>query len=155
MTDLGCAASVAMRARVAFVFAGLAAGLTACSGSQPESVSEPRAGLACVDDSRHCIEQRQSTLHAMVGDRERKWVKEPASPQAYASGVRLFAFKTRKKDLTCDELSVGKREADAGPGVLRGAGSSGLSPAQVSRGVMLAGEVARELSNEMRRRCKV
>ena len=84
-----------------------------------------------------------------------KWVKEPASPQAYASGVRLFAFKTRKKDLTCDELSAGKREADAGPGVLRGAGSSGLSPAQVSRGVMLAGEVARELSNEMRRRCKV
>lgn len=137
------------------MLAGIVTGLTACSGSQPESMPEPRAGLACVDDSRHCIEQRQSTLHAMVGDRERKWVREPASPQAYASGVRLFAFKSRKKDLTCDELSAGKREADAGPGALRGAGGSGLSPAQVSRGVMLAGEVSRELANEMKRRCKV
>ena len=90
----------------------------------------------------------------MVGDKDRKWVREPASPQAYASGVRLFAFKSRKKDLSCDELAVGRREADAGPGVLRGSGGSGLSPAQVSRGVMLSSEVSKELSNEMQRRCK-
>ena len=90
----------------------------------------------------------------MMSDRERRWVREPANPQAYASGVRLFAFKSRKKDLNCDELSAGKREAEAGPGVLRGAGGSGLSPAQISRGVMLANEVSKELSNEMRRRCK-
>ena len=136
------------------LLAGLAGGLAACSGGQPETTAEARAGLSCVDDSRHCIDQRQTALRSMVGDKDRKWVREPASPQAYASGVRLFAFKSRKKDLSCDELAVGRREADAGPGVLRGGGGSGLSPAQVSRGVMLAGEVSKELSNEIQRRCK-
>lgn len=154
MNNPGCATDIAMRLAAIAVLGTLAAGLAACSGSQPEGIPEPRAGLACIDDSKHCIEQRQSTLHSMVGDRDRKWVREPASPQAYASGVRLFAFKTKKKDLSCDELAVGKREADAGPGVLRGSGGSGMSPAQVSRGVMLAGEVGKELSNEMKRRCK-
>lgn len=142
------------RVAVLAVLAGLAAGLAACSGSQPDANVETRAGLSCVDDSRHCIDQRQTALRSMVGDKDRKWVREPASPQAYASGVRLFAFKSRKKDLSCDELAVGRREADAGPGVLRGSGGSGLSPAQVSRGVMLSSEVSKELSNEMQRRCK-
>ena len=139
-------------ARVA-ALAALAA-LGACSGSQPETTPETRAGLGCVDDSKHCIDQRQTALRAMVGDKDRKWIREPASPQAYASGVRLFAYKSRKKDLNCEELAVGRREADAGAGVLRGPGGSGLSPAQVSRGVMLSGEVAKELASEMGRRCR-
>ncbi len=154
MIDLGCAAGSARRIVTIAALGVVAVGLGACSGSQPEAISEPRAGLACIDDSKHCIDQRQSTLHSMVGDRDRKWVRESASPHAYASGVRLFAFKTKKKDLSCEELAVGRREADAGPGVLRGAGGSGMTPAQVSRGVMLAGEVSKELSNEMKRRCK-
>lgn len=152
MNDFARAAEFAKRV---VAVAAVAAGLVACSGAQPEGNSEPRAGLACIDDSKHCIDQRQSTLHSMVGDRDRKWVRESASPHAYASGVRLFAFKTKKKDLSCDELAVGKREADAGPSVLRGSGGAGMSPAQVSRGVMLAGEVSKELANEMKRRCKV
>ena len=142
------------RMAVAALLVGLGLGLSACSGSQSDVTPEPRAGLGCVDDSKHCIDQRQSALRSMVGDKDRKWVREPASPQAYASGVRLFAFKTKKKDLTCDELAAGKREADAGPGVLRSSGGSRMSPAQVSRGVMLAGEVSKELSNEIKRRCK-
>ncbi len=129
-------------------------GLGACSGAQQEQLPEQRAGLGCVDDSKQCIDQRQSTLKSMMSDRDRKWVREAPTPQAYASGVRLFAFKSRKKDLTCDELAVGKREADAGPGALRGPGGTGLSPAQVSRGVMLAGEVGKELSVELQRRCR-
>ncbi len=133
---------------------GASLAIGACSQSQPESLPETRAGLGCVDDSKHCIDQRQSTLKSMMADTDRKWVREGATPQAYASGVRLFAFKSRKKDLSCDELAVGKREAEAGPGVLRGAGGGGLSPAQVSRGVMLAGEVGKELGVEMKRRCR-
>ena len=144
----------ARRRALSALLAGLCLSLAACSGSQPDTTPEPRAGLGCVDDSKHCIDQRQTVLRSMVGDKDRKWVREPASPQAYASGVRLFAFKTRKKDLTCDELAAGRREADAGPGILRGSGGSGLSPAQVSRGVMLAGEVSKELSSEMKRRCR-
>lgn len=132
--------------------AGLAA--SACSAGL-ESDAGSRVGLGCVDDSRHCIEQRRATLNAIMADRERKWIHEPATPAAYASGVRLFAFKTRKGELSCEELAAGRREADGAATALRGPAAAGLTPAQVARGVMLGGEVSRELAAEMKRRCKV
>ena len=90
----------------------------------------------------------------MVADKNRRWVKEPATAGSYASGVRLFAYKSRKRDLTCEELAHGRREADAAPLALRGPSAAGLSPAQISRGSMLAAEVSKELAVEMKRRCK-
>jgi hypothetical protein len=68
--------------------------------------------------------------------------------------VRLFALKTKKKELSCDELAHGKREADAARASLANAGSK-LTHAQVTRGNMLATEVSRELGREMKARCKV
>jgi hypothetical protein len=133
----------------------LAAGVGACSGMDFTPDKEKRAGFACVDDSNHCIEQRSAALKSIMADRERKWIREPATPEAYASGVRLFAFKVRKKELNCNELAVGRREAEAAPTVLRGAASAGLTPAQVSRGIMFGTEVSRELTAELNRRCKV
>ena len=137
-------------AGVAVCLAVLAGG---CASSAPPEIATPRAGLGCVDDSFECISQRKATLQAMVGDPARKWVKEPPSPAAYASGVRLFAFKNKKKDLSCEELAHGRKEADAAPAALRSNGT-GLTPAQVSRGAMLAHDVGRELGNEYNRRCK-
>ena len=67
-----------------------------------------------------CVEQRQVTLKSMIADKDRKWVKEPATPQAHASGVRLFAFRSRKKELSCEELAHGRREADGVPKALKG-----------------------------------
>jgi len=121
-------------------------------------LDDSRAGLSCVDDSPQCIERRQTTLKSMLSDKERRWVKEAPTPQAHASGVRLFAFRSAKSDLTCDELGHGRREAEAAPLVLKGAlkGQGGLSPAQVSRAALLAGEVQRELAAEIRRRrCRI
>jgi hypothetical protein len=112
-------------------------------------------GMNCVDDSKHCIDERTSALRSIINDRDRKWVKEPATPAAYASGVRLFAFKHHKRSLSCEELAIGRREADNANSALRGAGSGSLTPAQVSRGAMLGAEVSRELATEMQRRCKV
>lgn len=127
--------------------------LSGCAGSDgPEIVTAP--GLGCVDDSVDCITKRQAALRGLVGDKDRKWVKEPATAASYASGVRLFAYKTKKKELSCDELAAGRKEADGAPGVLRGPQAAGLTPAQASRGIMLAGEVSRELGNEHARRCK-
>lgn len=137
---------------LALALATLAA---ACASDQVDITTDTRPGLTCVDDSRQCIDQRQTALRNFMADRERRWVREPATPQAYASGVRLFAFKGRKKDLTCDELAIGRREADAAPGVLNGAGAASLTPAQVSRSTLLAAEVSRELAVEMKRRCRV
>jgi hypothetical protein len=136
------------RSAVAAACGGLCLLLSACSG-----FGDPRAGLSCVDDSKECVDQRQATLNSMLADQDRKWVKEPAGAQAHASGVRLFAFRSRKKELSCEELAMGRREADSVPKTLKG--NKDLSPAQISRANMFAAEVSKELAAEMRsRRCK-
>ncbi len=133
----------------------LVIGLGGCSTTQESLSAGPVGGsTTCVDDSRHCIDQRQAALRAMIADKQRTWVRHPASPATYAAGVRLFAFKIKKKELTCEELTLGFKEASAGPGILRGSGGRGLSTAQIARGTMLAAEVERELGTERRRRCR-
>jgi hypothetical protein len=129
---------------------GLGIVASACSG-----LEDQRAGLSCIDDSPDCVDQRQATLKSMLADEDKKWVKEPTNPQAHASGVRLFAFRSRKKELSCEELAVGRREADSVPKSLKGPEGKSMSPAQVSRANMFAAEVSKELAVEMRaRRCK-
>lgn len=128
-------------------------GLPGCGGG-PEPPIGVWTDVKCIDDSPACIAQRQSTLRSMLADRDRRWVKQSASADSYASGVRLFAFKSRKKELSCDELAFGRREAEAGPAILRGPAGKHLTPAQVSRGAILSTEVSRELSIEMQRRCR-
>lgn len=138
---------------VIIALSGASLWATACSGLM--GLDDNKAGLSCIDDSPQCVEQRQATLKSMLADPDRKWIKEPASPQAHASGVRLFAYRSHKKQLTCEELAHGRREADSAGKALRGPEGKGLSPAQVSRATMFAAEVSKELVAEMRaRRCK-
>ena len=92
------------------VLAALAAGCAMNTGS----VTSPLAGLNCIDDSVDCIGKRKATLNYFTTDPSRSWVRQrPTSPYAYASGVRLFAFKKKKKELSCTELKLGRSEADA------------------------------------------
>ncbi len=130
---------------------GLCLCLAACSGFG----EDPRAGLSCLDDSKECVERRQTTLNAYLADGDHAWVREAPTPQAHASGVRLFAFRSRKKELNCEELARGRREADSVARSLRGPEGKELSPALIARATMFASEVSKELSAEMRaRRCK-
>jgi hypothetical protein len=110
------------------------------------------SSLNCVDDSPQCVSHRQTALRSMVADKSKSWVKQPADASAHASGVRLFALRQRRRDLSCEELAHGKREADAAPAVLR-ASTGRLTHAQIARGVILAGEVSRDLSREQAKRC--
>lgn len=151
MSVLHAMASAANLALVAGILGLGACTLGACAISSPEIGA--RAGLGCVDDSPECVNRRQATLRHMMNDRSRSWVHEAPTPEAYASGVRLFAYKSKKKELTCDELRRGKLEADTARTSLNSVGDR-LTPAQVSRSVMLAGEVGRELEREINRRCK-
>lgn len=143
------------RAIHAVALFALAACLSACSGSVIDGGSDGAAAIhhGCVDDSKACIDQRQGALRSLQSDRTHTWVRQPATVNSYATGVRLFAFKTEKARLSCDELVIGKREADAAPGVLRSPQAHGLNPAIVSRGLMFATEVSRELDREQQRRC--
>ena len=131
------------------------AALAGCSGAVTQSEGwAPITNHGCVDDSKTCIEQRQATLRSLQADKSRSWVRQPANVNAYATGVRLFAYKTEKTRMTCDELGIGRREADGAPSVLRSPQATGLNPAIVSRGLMFATEVSRELTREQQqRRC--
>jgi hypothetical protein len=123
--------------------------LAACSGVNVDD----RAGLSCVDDTPQCVASREATLKSMLADKDRSWVREVPTPRAHATGVRLFAFRSKKAELSCDELGYGRREAEAAPKALKG--QQGLSPAQISRASLFAVEVQRELAAEMkRRRCR-
>jgi hypothetical protein len=135
--------------KMAAALAGFCLALSACS-----SVSlDDRAGLNCIDDSAECVAQRSATLKSMLADKDKRWVKEPATPQAHASGVRLFAFRSKKSELSCDELVLARKEAETAPKALKG--QQGLSPAQISRASLFAAEVGKELAAEMKkRRCR-
>jgi len=144
------------RILVSASIAALASVLASCGTMNLETSATLPPRADCVDDSPPCVERRGAALREMMADPKRRWVREPANAHSYAAGVRLFAFRSRKRELTCDELSLGKREADAAPMVLNGPDSGPLSPAQKSRGTMLAAEVSKELASEMRRRgCRV
>jgi hypothetical protein len=141
--------------RTAMVAAVGALGMLLCACSGLFGPDENRAGLACLDDTPQCIEQRQSTLKTMLADKNHGWVKETATPQAHASGVRLFAFRSMKKDMNCEELAHARKEADSAGKSLHGPESKNLSPAQISRATLFAAEVSKELAAEMKtRRCK-
>ena len=126
--------------------------ISACSNGGINS--DTRSGLVCVDDSKTCIERRQQTLKHLISDPDRSWIRQRASPKAYASGVRMFALKSKKPDLTCEELKLGRQEAARAPIVMKAGKSAGLTPAQISRTKMLAQETARDLGREIKRRCK-
>ena len=127
--------------------------LSACSGFG--SLDDSRGGLSCIDDSPECVERREATLKSMLADKNRTWLREPATPQAHASGVRLFAFRSKKAELTCEELAHARKEAESAPKALKATGVQGLSLAQISRASLFAAEVNKELAAEMKkRRCR-
>lgn len=147
--------SIFARVRAGLVLAAAATGLAGCSAeiSKPETQVQ---NFGCVDDSPGCITQRQTALRQLQTDQGRTWVRQPASINSYATGVRLFAFKTEKQRLTCDELAVGRREAAAAPGVLRSPQAMAIQPQIRNRSLMLADEVSKELGRESQRKaCRV
>ncbi|MGH1418600.1 MAG: hypothetical protein ACRBCJ_07065 [Hyphomicrobiaceae bacterium] len=137
--------------KFAYIIA-LAMALSGCANGSTATVTT-NSGLRCVDDSSHCIKQRQYALNAMLSDPANRWVHQTVSADAYASGVRLFAFKKKKKQLPCGDLRRGHQEAQNARTVLNGPSAKHLSSGQIARGAMLGTEVARELKREIRRRC--
>ena len=121
----------------------------------PNPPSGLNASLNCVDDSANCLRQRRAALTRIMSDPSAKWINEPPTANADASGVRLFAYKKRKRQLSCGQLRIGYAEAKGARQRLRASSNQQLTPALISRGALLGDEVAGELRREMRRRgCK-
>jgi hypothetical protein len=142
---------VALLATGCFALAGLAG----CASSGVSPSTGLSAGLNCVNDSSDCLAKRRAALTEIMSDKSAKWIEQPATARADASGVRLFAYKQRRRELDCRQLRIGYLEARGARQRLRAARGTELTPALISRGAILGDEVARDLKQEIRRRnCK-
>jgi len=81
----------------------------------------------------------------MMKDPKRDWIGQPESPEAYASGTRLFAYRGLRKKLTCSELKRGLEDINTA--------KASLEPARHARTHALMTDVARELDAERGKRC--
>ena len=97
-------------------------------------------GESC-STTEKCAEQ----LRKMIKDPKRDWIGRPQSPEIYANGTRLFAYRALRKKLTCNELKRALEDATATPSLL---------PAQYERVRVLATAVAQELKSEQDKRCR-
>lgn len=139
----------------AFLAAGCLAVLSGCAILTPSLTQSSGTGANCVDDSARCLAERRTALNAIMSDKSASWINQAPTATTDASGVRLFAFKQRKRQLNCAQLRTGYREASTARQRLRSSNNPKLTPALISRGAILGDEVARELKREMKRRkCK-
>ena len=139
-------------ARAASLVALLAASLlAACSGTEPPP--PPNAAAGCVDDSKHCIEMRGQALKAMLADTKRAWVTKPETPAAYATGVKLFAYRGTRDKMTCAELAHGREETRSMPQTLKPGSVPGMNDSRLAQVRDRSGQVNKELSKEFDRAC--
>jgi hypothetical protein len=133
------------------LLAGLASG---CALVQSPGLNTSTVDVGCVDDTRRCLDKRKADLEAIMADKSRRWIAQPATPATYASGIRMFAFMKLKKKLTCHELQIGLDEAGRARASLNSARNH-LTNGQIARGALLGDEVATHMRKEMkRRRCR-
>jgi hypothetical protein len=91
-------------------------------------------------------EKCAAELKIMLSDPIRNWVGQQQSPDGYANGTRLFAYRSLRKKLTCDELGRALVEIEAV--------SPSLQAARYEAARKLMSEVRRELSEERTKRCR-
>lgn len=146
-----CLASKACLGIAALACVLLAAACAPIS-SAPEASNNPAAG--CVDDSKHCIDKRMSTLKTMVSDQRRSWVYQQESPASYATGVKLFAYRATKAQLTCAELSHGRKETADAALSLKSGSVPGMNDSRLAQVRDMSSQVSKELGREFDKACK-
>ncbi|MEO0620117.1 MAG: hypothetical protein AAFZ01_12675 [Pseudomonadota bacterium] len=125
-----------------------AAVLAGCASTQGPPVA------TCLDDSQSCVSQRRATLNAMLADPQRKWVSARPGPRVYATGVRLFAWRKTKAQLSCGELQAGIAETGRARQTLAGP-MGGASRTRIGQIIALSDDVNGELKKVARgKRCR-
>lgn len=95
----------------------------------------------------------KTVLKTMIDNPDRSWVGQPQSPEAYANGTRLFAYRVLRQKLSCGELTRAVEEMRVASKSLGGS-VPGVAPEQVSRTRALSTQVEGELAKERARRCR-
>jgi hypothetical protein len=122
------------------------------SGASAPNVERSQSALAgkylSCEKPEKCIDR----LRALVSNPDRRWVKQPEEPAAFANGVRLFAYMALQKQLTCDELAAALVETENAEKSFRGT-VPGVRPLQVVAARRLSVRIARDLRAETAARC--
>jgi hypothetical protein len=92
-------------------------------------------------------------LKTLIDSPDRTWIGQRPSPDAYANGTRLFAYRALRRQLTCGELSMAVDELSAVTKTL-GNSAAGMSAEQASRTRALCSQVQGELAKEREGRCR-
>ena len=92
-------------------------------------------------------------LKTMIDSPDRGWIGQRQTPDVYANGTRLFAYRALRKRLTCGELSLAVNELSAASRTLGGP-VAGMSAEQQTRTRALCTQVEGELAKEREGRCR-
>jgi hypothetical protein len=113
----------------------------------PYARAQPdRSGCGSADQCRH-------TLKTMIDSPDRGWIGQRQTPDVYANGTRLFAYRALRRQLTCGELSAAVEELSAASRSLGGT-VAGMSSEQQTRTRALCSQVEGELAKEREGRCR-
>ena len=124
-----------------------------CSGG---CSSGPNMGEPCLDDSKACIDSRVATVNGMVTDPSKAWINATPTRGTYASGVRLFAWRSSKDRLTCEELAAGLREMAAAKMSLSQGPLPGTTAERNNQVKAMTDDAAAELARTAKaKQCKV
>lgn len=143
---VGCTSS---SSQTSSIFGGLLGPPLESPGPTGVSTPAPPERTGECDSAAQC----QHVLKTMIDSPDRGWIGQRQSPDKYANGTRLFAYRALRKQLTCGELTLAVDELAAASKSLGGA-VSGMSHDQVSRTRDLCSQVAGELAKERQGRCR-
>ncbi len=116
---------------------------------------KPRAQTAVVAQNGRChdVPSCETLLRKMTEGSDRSWISQSETPEGLLTGVRMFALRTLRPKLTCDELGTALEQLRGVPAALRPA-PAGSTPEDIARTNRLAAEVHDELRAENENRCR-
>jgi hypothetical protein len=125
------------------------------AAAAPAKQPQPRAQAPQPQDPRTChdVPSCEALLLELTESADRSWIARPETLEGLLTGVRMFAFRTLRPQLTCGELAVAMQQLRSVPDALRSA-PVGSRPEDVVRATRLAAEVHEELRAENDARCR-
>jgi hypothetical protein len=124
--------------------------VSGCAGSDgftfPFSDPDQKAQATSFADACGTPQDCAAHLKKLVSDPKREWIGVPQSPEGYADGTRLFAYRSLRKKLNCNELQRAVEDTKAA--------TVSLQEPRYARVRILVSDVARELNAEQAKRCR-
>lgn len=114
--------------------------------ARPEALTE--ADLANCGKGAECL----AVLRAMIADPTQSWMVRAPTPEEFANGTRLFAYRVLRPTLECGKLRFASAELDWAIDTFHGT-PAGVDATHRARVAALAEAVRSEIEAEIRKRC--